>query len=97
MQTSNNSSILNITEVLKSTDDDYKFILSPINNKTPEKNSRVLYIFKINPFDQNEVQKIDNVSLYFNGVQLNKVMNVLKYGYQKERDSYNKMQRRIFR
>ena len=62
--------------------DDYKFILRSIENyKSSTTNQKVLRVFKINPFDKTEEDKLKGEYLLFNGIKSDKVNNILNCGY----------------
>ena len=89
LRTTNDNSMVFKTEALKSTDEDYQFILRSINDEKSVENLKVLHIFRINHVDLNQSRKIRNANLYFNGISSNKVINVLKSGYPKNWTSYD--------
>ena len=77
-ETSTNDSIKHKTQLLETHNEDYEFILRSITDENSNHNSKVLYMFRINPVDPNEARKLEDNLLYLQGVTANRVMNVLE-------------------
>ena len=86
-QTSSDGSIRFKTELLKTTDKDYQFILRSITDDSCNANSKVLHIFRINPIDQIQVNKLKYTDLYLHGIKSNKIIDVLSSGYPSDTES----------
>jgi len=71
------------TEFLETSDKDYQFILRSVTDDSCNKNPNVLHMFRINPTDENQENKLLNTKLYLHGTKANKITEVLKSGYPK--------------
>ena len=69
------------TELLQQENDDYKFILRWMSDKTFRNKPVILHVLKVNPVDKNEVSKSQNKTLHLYGIKSNNINNVLTYGY----------------
>ena len=74
-------------ELLQKEDGDYKFILQSLTSKNANSSSKMLHVFKINPVDAGEVNKIKDKCLYLNGITSNNVNNILIFGYPEKQNN----------
>ena len=81
--TSKNDKLKYKAEKLKTSNEDYKFLIKAL--KYTGKDPNIRYIFKINSDDKTEKIKNQNSPLYFQGIKAHQVINILKSGYPKDK------------
>ena len=86
--TSKNDKLKYKAEKLKTSNEDYKFLIKAL--KYTGKDPNIRYIFKINSDDKTEKIKNQNSPLYFQEIKAHKVLNVLKSGYPKDEKYFGK-------
>ena len=69
------------TEFLQQENDDYKFILRWMSDKTFRNKPVILHVLKVNPVDKNEVSNSQNKTLHLYGIKSNNINKILTYGY----------------
>ena len=68
-------------ELLQTSNQDYQFVLGSMTEGNPNSNLKVVQIYRINPVDESEVEKMRDGFLYMHGVKANEVSDVLARGY----------------
>ena len=79
--TETNASFKYKAELLQTSNRDYQFVLGSMTEGNPNSNWTVLKIYRINPVDESEVEKMRDGFLYMHGVKANEVSDVLARGY----------------
>ena len=75
------------TELLNKDDDDYKFILRSIHNKSAGDIPKIRHLFRIYSVDKNKVLNFKQKFLYLNGIKADKIKYVLTNGYPKDQSN----------
>ena len=79
------------TKLLHKGDDDYKFILRSIDNKSTKNTLKILQLFRINPTDKNEDINFKQKYLYLNGVKADQLKYILTNGYPNDLSSLKEL------
>ena len=91
-----NPSVKYKAELLLTSSRDYQFVLRSMTEKNPNGNPTVVQIYRINPVDKSEVEKMRDGLLYMYGVKADKVLDVLASGYPASHDDFVKPYRFMF-
>ena len=85
-----NPSVKYKAELLLTSSRDYQFVLGSMTEKNPNGNPTVVQVYRINPVDKSEVEKMRDGLLYKHGVKADKVLDVLASGYPASHDDFVK-------
>ena len=77
-------------ELLQNSNRDYIFVLRSMTEKNPNGNPTVVQVYRINPVDKSEIEKMHDGLLYMHGVKSDKVLDVLASGYPVSHDDFVK-------
>ena len=73
---------------LQTSNQDYQFVLRSMAWRNPNGNPTVEKIYKIDPVDESEIEKMRNGRLYMHGVEAPNVLDVLARGYPESQQDF---------